>query len=446
MVEAAHGTAERRGSRRALMLAVAAAGLALFSLFGLWWGWLERTPTANIPQPLLPAENAHDHWNAATTLLSATQEKAVADALLTGIDPPAPPRGSKGIPPLRERAALVETQQAALDRFRQGLPHPYLEPPARSYTHTFPHFAQYRCLARLLRLEGQVRAARGDWSGAMQSSLDSLQMGTEIPHGNCLIGALAGIAIQAIARQDTWEIIPHLSPREARAALARVEKIRAREFPFWRTLEEEKWLTQATLLDMMRKPNWRLSLVPMLVGAPAGTPSGPDQLLLTAQMATSSKTGLFEGYSGYMDQYIALAKQPSTLPPAQVPLPTNTVARMLAPVLHQARFSADRTAVLNGLLHLNLALRVYHADRGTYPASLDELAPRYVKTLPTDAFGGDKPFRYRRTLKGFMLYSLGPDYKDDNGRGILDHQGRTPRIPGSSLEPNSLGDIVVASP
>jgi hypothetical protein len=60
---------------------------------------------------------------------------------------------------------------------------------------------------------------------------------------------------------------------------------------------------------------------------------------------------------------------------------------------------------------------------GSYPAALRDLAPQFIRLLPSDPVNG-QPFKYRLTAPGrFLLYSIGWDEKDDNG-APLDAEGK----------------------
>ena len=65
------------------------------------------------------------------------------------------------------------------------------------------------------------------------------------------------------------------------------------------------------------------------------------------------------------------------------------------------------------------ALAAYHRDNGRYPDRLDVLAPKYLKEVPRDLFSGNALI-YRPALKGYLLYSVGPNGKDDGGHGPED--------------------------
>ena len=57
--------------------------------------------------------------------------------------------------------------------------------------------------------------------------------------------------------------------------------------------------------------------------------------------------------------------------------------------------------------------RAAHDNR--YPTTLSELAPDYLNTTLMDPFDG-QPLRYRKQGAGYVLYSIGPDLKDDGGK------------------------------
>lgn len=74
------------------------------------------------------------------------------------------------------------------------------------------------------------------------------------------------------------------------------------------------------------------------------------------------------------------------------------------------------------LTHIAQGLyRYYHAQgedlnpRREFPESLDALVPEYLDYLPSDPFHEGRPMQYRRTDRGAVVYSLGPNFKDDGG-------------------------------
>ncbi len=61
-----------------------------------------------------------------------------------------------------------------------------------------------------------------------------------------------------------------------------------------------------------------------------------------------------------------------------------------------------------------LAVERYRLDKGKLPEALDELVPGYMEAIPEDPFDG-KALRYRKLDRGYVVYSIGPDGKDDGG-------------------------------
>ncbi len=84
-----------------------------------------------------------------------------------------------------------------------------------------------------------------------------------------------------------------------------------------------------------------------------------------------------------------------------------------------------------------LALKRWRLEKGAYPQTLDELITGgFLKELPLDPYS-DKPLVYRKTDDNFILYSLGPNFKDDNGEVAMEH-GRPAR-----WGTTEAGDIVL---
>jgi hypothetical protein len=61
-----------------------------------------------------------------------------------------------------------------------------------------------------------------------------------------------------------------------------------------------------------------------------------------------------------------------------------------------------------------LAVERYRSTTGKTPASLSDLVPAYIETIPLDPFG-DRPLRYVVDLAGYSVYSVGENGQDDGG-------------------------------
>jgi hypothetical protein len=67
------------------------------------------------------------------------------------------------------------------------------------------------------------------------------------------------------------------------------------------------------------------------------------------------------------------------------------------------------------IIHTILAIERYClANQNRLPESLSALVPSMLDSVPPDPFDG-KPLRYKKLIKGYMVYSIGLDRKDDAG-------------------------------
>jgi ABC-type Na+ efflux pump permease subunit len=61
-----------------------------------------------------------------------------------------------------------------------------------------------------------------------------------------------------------------------------------------------------------------------------------------------------------------------------------------------------------------LAAERFRRRHGRWPGRLDELTPDFLERVPADPFGG-APLRYKKLADGVVIYSVGPDERDDGG-------------------------------
>ena len=93
----------------------------------------------------------------------------------------------------------------------------------------------------------------------------------------------------------------------------------------------------------------------------------------------------------------------------------NILLCLLTPALNAVIKAEERGNVNSDLSQLALALGAYHSDRGDYPARLADLAPKYIAEVPKDRFAA-ADLIYRLEGKGYILYSVGYNGKDDGGK------------------------------
>jgi hypothetical protein len=97
----------------------------------------------------------------------------------------------------------------------------------------------------------------------------------------------------------------------------------------------------------------------------------------------------------------------------------NVLISMMVPSVRKIQQARDRIEQVQGNVHLAFALACYQRENGRYPMKLEALAPKYLTKVPGDLFSG-KALVYRPTEKGYLLYSVGANGEDDEGRGSQD--------------------------
>jgi len=82
----------------------------------------------------------------------------------------------------------------------------------------------------------------------------------------------------------------------------------------------------------------------------------------------------------------------------------------------ETKFETKRTRSVAALrlVMTELAVRGYAARTGKPPTTLAGLVPAWLPAVPLDPFS-NRPLVYRATTNSFLLYSVGPDGKDDQG-------------------------------
>ncbi|HLV78928.1 MAG TPA: hypothetical protein VKT32_01565 [Chthonomonadaceae bacterium] len=131
-----------------------------------------------------------------------------------------------------------------------------------------------------------------------------------------------------------------------------------------------------------------------------------------------NKTAMLRQNRAYLLAFASEARKPYT-GKSHISIPDNLFAQWYDSLPWAWRkFLSEETVEV--LLRTEVALFRYHAVYDHYPDALAQLVPAYLPSVPDDPFGGGAniPLRYRVTGggKSFLLYSLGPDLRDDGGK------------------------------
>lgn len=278
----------------------------------------------------------------------------------------------------------------------------------------FPEFGDLRRFADVLCVRALLEARGGDAEAAFQSLTSAARVSRHAGEEPVLIGMLVSTGIEARVISTinrTLDILGAGRVEEARACLAFIREnpsmarsLRgeiAFQFNFFREVDQ---IESMSPMDTNETPWFSRTWLarPPLVNA---------SLVERAYQARTLKR--------WNDAFEANGKDPSDPRRLSQALdviglevemsrhPSDVLAKIVFPVFSHAGNAMLKLEAQKRMLSASFDLREQHAREGAYPET--------AKNLPLDPFDG-KPLRYKREGKGFVLYSVGYDLKDNGGR------------------------------
>lgn len=312
---------------------------------------------------------------------------------------------------------LLDAVRSSLDAVRSGLEAAHaILPLARGPHEPSPYLQTFRDIARVMALEAEMRAANGDYAAAFDNLAAIFEFANESARGGGMANGAAGFAIDTTAADAVREMLPWLQgePLDYSALIEGLQTADEHRYSLAEMAASETQSYQAWLQSEFKS-------IPELRRALLQTDPKPE---IQALLSTITDRDLQERFhdavqnvQGLLD-YAALPYYEAQNADVDAYLDDNPLSRLLLSPVQQAAANAARAdALVRGTL-LMTAIQAYTADNQAYPASLDELAPRYLPKLPVDPFSGDT-FLYHLTDSGYILYSTGMNMQDDGGQAAI---------------------------
>lgn len=293
-----------------------------------------------------------------------------------------------------------------------------------------------------LRIRAMLRLYQGKIEESQSDLLAIHRLGRLLTQAPMLIECLVGIAIEAGAAKGDTLLADFLTPLQAKAYLIELTQLQSMGSIAQVIDVGERYMALDSVLSFthhgLEKKSDDLGLnrnqakaVEVFISKVSWdeilikTNTWYDRLVSTINKPTfaehrAATIALDKGAENFLNDKWAANE------------PTEKIGKsllsILLPSLGRARQMADRAQEEGDLGKLAIALAAYHGEKGTYPDTLDALSPAYFKQIPIDIFS-DKPLKYHKQDNGYILYSVGPNQKDDGGKGITDY---------------NKGDIIVA--
>ena len=337
---------------------------------------------------------------------------------------------------LRRQRLAVARNAPALAKLRAALQAGIAVPTSNNTeVPDFTAFAGARELARQLYQEAAVRSADGDAMGAAQSGLTSLELGAQMSHGP-LINSLVGIAIRAIGRRSLERNVARLDAAHSRQVARQIETTGAQMQTQTEMLRAEAEFGAHSIDqifadfddpqkraqmqgDYNKDPTDEFSsaLIDLMKLSPAAVKADYEaqfgKAIARASMPYAAQAAPIHGDIAYVNMSLDVITSPSS------------------------RFNFERDIVSDRLLSAALQLHAAKLESGQYPATFDAGVDPFSPTLA--------PLTYKRAGDAYVLYSVGPDGKDNDGAEIqtifIDEETGAKTV-SDRLTPDSTGDIV----
>jgi hypothetical protein len=350
---------------------------------------------------------------------------------------------SQQLPPLAE---WVEANQAPLDLIVEATRRPRYYCPSPSLLNNTPEMMfsmqmvgiqSYRDGARGLAARAHWHVGEGRLEEAWQDNLALYRLSALIAQGPTLIDQLVGMAIRGMAVHTTSVLLS--SDQVTKEVAQRIQQDLAAIAPLTgtaNTVDQGERIFGLNSTIHVRAHG--LGAISQLSGA-EGEPSKLSLISLDWNVVLRDLNRAYDqaaaamrvtDYEERKTAFVLLeaelnglrgnVRKPGRLfqaafsRHARSEIVGNLFTALLLPALTAANAAEDRTNSQLSLAQISAALAIYRAEHGAYPKKLDDLVPGILPTLPVDLLHA-KPFMYRRTENGFLLYSVGANGTDDGG-------------------------------
>jgi hypothetical protein len=282
------------------------------------------------------------------------------------------------------------------------------------------HLNNVQAAVLLLSLRMLHLILQGEDNAAVDSVVTTLKLIRVLDSYPTMVLHTAKLLIVANACQDIHLLLEHAHPSEK--SLAKLQDALSQTIPA-NTLERMFFAERAYQLEIGR------NLLPDNIASrflQDNVPPLPERLSLP-----SSRLGRLRlrqasvRYLRDMAKLIAAAQRPwpqpldataNNMPPPMGQVPTEKPIGLLSGGAVFIHLTAETLALVRCTI-LTIAIERYRRQHGELPASLNDLCPAYIDSLPLDPYTG-KELLFSRNEETYVVYSVGANRKDDGGSTI----------------------------
>lgn len=306
-------------------------------------------------------------------------------------------------------------------RFEHDYAHPRIDM-------LLPELSECRSAAELLALAAKHHAVSGNAPQAIDDLNAIFRVGRAAGSDPIIVSNLVQISIDAVGVKTLEAVLPRVNQANELQRLL-IGDVDAARREARRSLMGEEAFGLSIFSDLA---SGRLTMMALTGSARPSGPSPdaadlpPIPLLLRIFVIPTD----VRAYQQYLERCREQVQEPFTsatikeasaggMKAARHGVLTSMVVPALDKYLTRvAMDEAIRAGALTGI-----AVDRYRLDHGAFPATLDALVPQYLDDVPPDPFDGH-PLRFIVRNDEALVYSVGPDLKDDAG-APFDEQKKT---------------------
>jgi hypothetical protein len=287
-----------------------------------------------------------------------------------------------------------------------------------SWTIMLPEMSQLRQASRLLTAHARWSAAQGDLKSALADIAAMYRMAQHAATEPMLIPMLVGVAIDQHASSTLEIVLRSAQATQEDLADMQIDDLISYQRLASRALRMEQAFSLNTFADLDSMDP--ATLVELIVNPPQLVVPyfGPFyRVFLLADDLAAYRKFLRDYEQSTSGSYQANHRKWQAIDERLVNEKAGLLTLILAPSLSGALEAAVRADARHRVAQVGLAMYRYRAAHGKFADKLDDLTPDWMPLVPRDPYDG-QPLKLRTTEIGWVVYSIGPDLKDDQGEWI----------------------------
>jgi hypothetical protein len=376
------------------------------------------------PQDLVRNPPVPDADNAAPLYVKMTQSFTAKDAQLTALEKNAlkvigfnPDLSPANMADARKLLAFTQPERDLIERAVQKPDCDFKRPYAKGADFIFPELTQMRRAVRLLVIQAALLAKEGKPLEALQCVAKGTQIVKHSGRDRFDIAMLVHVALESILDREWHRLVDRHGTSPAFLAQASKVNDSFGALPDLKAVLGGEFVLGVVTIEQIRKRQGTA------VSASANSSELDELAPQFADMYEEYwlafwRKGFAEMDKANNDPYRMRLALETVWNAEETTAKYDPLGHMmnktLIPVMIKSGWSVVRVQAMRRMRTLKIELLRYRLAHNAFPADVK----KFDTTTATDPFDS-KPLHYRREGKGFRLWSIGDNLKDDNGQAKI---------------------------